>query len=428
MRHGVFMWKRCVSGCVLVGLAWSGLAVAQEKPAPKPNPMDLSRGEPASDFVDALASGTVKIDLRARAEIADQRGLDTAQSYTLRSRLGYLTQKYEGWQFFGEFEDVRSADDDRYNSTLNGATGVTVVADPEVTELNQLWVSYDLPLEGIKATLKPGRQAIKLDDERFVGDVGWRQDSQTFDAFTATSDLGVEKLSATYSYLWQINRIFAEEADFDSTSHLLNVSYQIDNVGKLTGFAYLLDFDNSAANSSQTYGGRFEGKKPVNETVSIEYAASVAMQSDYGDNPNSYDALYYMADVGAAFKDLGTFGAGYEVLGSDNGDFAFRTPLATLHKFNGFADVFLVTPNDGLQDLYVYFKPANLPWGLKGMVAYHYFAGDDSIGKFGDELDAVLSKKLSDNLSVSAKYAYFLTDQPGFAERSKLTVDLTLAF
>ena len=44
---------------------------------------------------------------------------------------------------------------------------------------------------------------------------------------------------------------------------------------------------------------------------------------------------------------------GYEVLGSDDGKKGFATPLATGHKFQGFADKFLTTPNDGVQDLYV---------------------------------------------------------------------------
>ena len=40
------------------------------------------------------------------------------------------------------------------------------------------------------------------------------------------------------------------------------------------------------------------------------------------------------------------------MLASDNSQ-GFRTPLATLHAFNGWADLFLDTPPDGLSDIYV---------------------------------------------------------------------------
>ena len=35
-----------------------------------------------------------------------------------------------------------------------------------------------------------------------------------------------------------------------------------------------------------------------------------------------------------------------------NGTIGFSTPLATLHKFQGFADVFLTTPASGITDAY----------------------------------------------------------------------------
>ncbi|MEM8496182.1 MAG: alginate export family protein [Planctomycetota bacterium] len=400
-------------------------AAAQENP----NPLDLSEGQAPADLFDALSSGTVKANVRLRSEFADVRGSDISWANTVRTRVGYETQAWQSFQAYVELEDIRAFDDDRYNAAnLNGQPNRSVIADPEDTELNQLWASYTVPLDGVKLTVKPGRQVIALDDQRFVGHVGWRQDNQTFDAVTLTSDLGVDKLKVTYGYLWQINRIFGEFRDFNSESHLFNVSYDLDQVGKVTGFAYLLDFDNAAANSNQTFGVRLAGKQKFNDQFTLPYQASFAYQEDYGSNTVSYDAIYYMLDAGLAVKNVGTFGAGYEVLGSDDGNFAFRTPLATGHKFNGFADVFLVTPNDGLEDFYVYFAPANLPWGLKGKVAYHWFSGNDDIASYGQEVNAVLNKKINGNLSLGAKYAYFMSDEPGFAERTRLTFDVTLSF
>ena len=43
---------------------------------------------------------------------------------------------------------------------------------------------------------------------------------------------------------------------------------------------------------------------------------------------------------------------GIEILANDK-ETSFATPLATLHKFNGFADQFLATPSQGLEDKFL---------------------------------------------------------------------------
>ncbi|MEM9418607.1 MAG: alginate export family protein [Planctomycetota bacterium] len=401
-------------------------------PALAEEPATLEDDTPQT-FADAIMSGTVKLNVRARAEIVDQDNLDTAQAYTVRTRLGYLTEEYEGFQLYFEFEDVSAADDDLYNDGPGESTAGlnrAVVADPEVTEVNEAWAQYsNKELGGLK--IKGGRQVIALDDQRFIGHVGWRQDNQTFDAVRVDSNLGVEGLSLTGGYIGRVNRIFGEEADFkDADIAFVNGSYKIKDIGKLTGFGYFLDIGDSPANSNDTVGVRLAGSKPIGDGgMSLAYAGSFAYQEDTGDNPVDYDAMYYAIDLGLKVPETGTFGVGYEVLGSDDGAFAFRTPLATLHKFNGFADVFLVTPADGLEDIYVYYGiPFPKEWKMKGKLVYHYFGGNDSIGKFGQEFDAVVTKKLSSNLSLGAKFAYFDGDEAGFADRTKLTIDLTFAF
>ncbi|MEM6853190.1 MAG: alginate export family protein [Planctomycetota bacterium] len=389
--------------------------------------------EPTPTFADALMSGTVKLNVRGRAEIVDQDNLDTAQAYTVRTRLGYLTQEFEGFQFYVEMEDIRTPDDDLYNDGPGESTAGlnrAVVADPEVTELNEAWVQYsNAELAGLK--VKGGRQTINLDDQRFIGAVGWRQDNQTFDAVRASTSLGIDGFDLTGGYIGGVNRIFGEEADFDDTEIVfVNGSYKIKDVGKLTGFGYFLDIEDSAANSSDTFGVRLTGSKPIGDGgMALAYAGSFAFQTDTGDNPNDYDAQYYAIDLGLKVPEFGTFGVGYEVLGSDDGNFAFRTPLATLHKFNGFADVFLVTPNDGLEDFYVYYGiPFPKEWKMKGKLVYHYFSGNDSIGDFGHEVDAVLSKKLSSNVTLLGKLAVFESKEATLADRTKVTIDLTFAF
>lgn len=125
----------------------------------------------------------------------------------------------------------------------------------------------------------------------------------------------------------------------------------------------MLDFGNGDANLSDSLGFRFTGAQNVSSDVSVNYLASYARQVDSSHNPTNYEADYYAVEASVAKKGVGKIGAGYEVLGNDRGAFSFRTPLATLHKFNGWGDLFLTTPNDGLEDLY-FLAGADFPFAL----------------------------------------------------------------
>ena len=147
-------------------------------------------------------------------------------------------------------------------------------------------------------TLTLGRQRILLDDQRFVGNVGWRQNEQTFDAFRVVNK-SVKNLVLDATYLNRVNRVFGEDSPqgtYKGDTVLLNASYQT-KVGKITGFGYLLEFDPivgvpaAAGDSTSTYGLRFAGEAPAGK-VKIGYLASWASQSDAGVNPLSFDLDY----------------------------------------------------------------------------------------------------------------------------------------
>ena len=316
----------------------------------------------------------VYLNLRARMELADFDGLSSSQAYTVRTRLGLGNKPWNGLSVYVEGENVFSFADGEYWDTVESPTGQSPIADPEETELNQLYLRYQNPdLLGLEFV--GGRQRITLDDDRFVGNVGWRQNEQTFDAaLVALSP--VDHFTATYAYLWDIRRIFGENSrDLDSQSHVINLSYHDQAPVDVVVFAYLLDFENShqlegfaRSMSSNSYGFRVTGKQAISGPWSVSYAGSYAVQTDAGDNPVSYTAHYVAAEAGLGNGELGALAVGYELLGSDDGRARFVTPLATLHKFNGWADAFLDNggPN-GLQDLYLSVAP-KLPRGLTGKV------------------------------------------------------------
>ena len=410
-------------------LAATAVVFAQEKPYTQPSastaspptaapaiPAAPAKDAPATTFVEAFTEGKVNLNVRLRYEHVNQDPTfsDDSDAFTLRTRLGFTTAPVYGFQGMLEFENIVAIpDDNSYNAAFsNGEPSRPVVADPQTTEVNQAWVSYT----NWKTTLKGGRQRIVLDNARFVGDVGWRQNMQTFDAVTLTS-APVKDLTLFYGYVGRVNRVFgdvddlpATNTDFKGDSHLFNVSYAACPFAKLTGYAYLLDLDNRTATdtlSCATYGLSLAGAYTFDKEKGgkISYRLEYAYQTDYADQPTDYEASYFNAEVSGDY-DRYTLGGGYELLGSDGGKKGFATPLATLHAFNGWADVFLATPAVGLQDAYV-FAGVKLPGKVPVRFVYHKYSADSGDADLGQEFDAVASHTFAKNWTVLAKYAAY---------------------
>lgn len=377
----------------------------------------------AGEFLDAVRGGKVSADLRLRHENVDQDGIDkTASANTIRLRLGYTTADYNGFQFHVDVESIQKLFDENFNSTNNGKTEYPVVADPVGSELNQAYITY----AGVENFLfKVGRQRIILDNARFVGNVGWRQNEQTYDAYTAVFS-GVENGTFTLTNVQRINRIFGEynanpfRANTDSNAFIAHYKHKF-AAGTLSAYGHFIELQSpeQVGGSHQNLGLRFAGSK--NKFL---YAVEYAKQSDYKDGSDGIDSFYSLAEVGAKLGKV-TLQLGSEVLGG-NGTYGFSTPLATLHAFNGWADKFLSTPGAGLQDLYVAVsskvKAGNYPVVLKAV--FHDFQSsseDDYIGfsssdfdlDYGTELDALVKVVLSKKASVLLKYANYSADDLG---------------
>ncbi len=372
--------------------------------------------EPAS-FADAFAPDKVSLNVRFRYEGVEQTGRRDAEALTLRTRLGFASAPFHGWKFLVEAENITAADGDSYSQAgLNpGGAGQAVVADPETTEFNQLLAAYT---HG-RTTVTLGRQRLVLDNVRFIGDVGWRQNMQTFDALVV-QDKSLARTTLIYAYLDQINRVFSRrhaQGQWDSDSHVFNASYAGWAAGTLTGYAYLLDFDNAAANACATYGASFAGTCPVAEGMKFAYRAEAATQSDYGSSLLNYTATYTALEAGLTFK-TGSFTLGRETLGSDNNT-GFKTPLATLHAWNGWADLFLTTPAAGLRDTYVK-ATASLPAELALTAFYHRFDAATGGADFGHELDVQLTRRFGKHFTGLVKLADFRRDRPAYPDVKKV--------
>ena len=349
-------------------------------------------------YATAITTGEPYVNLLLRYERVDQRNsLKDADALTLRTRLGYKTGSYKGVSAVIEFEDSRNLFGvDDYSVPPTGFnTGVfSVIADPETTELDQAYLQYKSG--GFTGLL--GRQVITLDTHRFVGHVGWRQDRQTFDALTLRYQAN-EATSLQASHLVKRNRIFAEDRDVDVQDTLLNFSYKT-SVGKLTAYAYLLEDDEVANSGLDTYGLRFNGSREMAGNKFL-YAAEFATQ----DRDTNIDTDYLALEAGVELAGV-IVRLGYELLGSDGGTNAFATPLATLHKFNGWGDQFLATPSAGLEDLF-FGLSGSILGGKWNIVAHDYATDVVTIGgnDLGDEINASFTRKFGKHYVTGVKFS-----------------------
>jgi hypothetical protein len=376
----------------------------------------------------AFSGGTPSLDLRLRYENVDQQNaLKNAYATTFRTRLGYDTGKWNDFDIYGEYEGTGALFSQDYNSTVNGKTDHSTIGDPQDTRLNQAFVRYSgLP----KTVIKLGRQRIKLDNDRFVGNVGWRDAEQTYDGYNLTSSWLSPKSTISYTYISNINNVFY--TDYPVRGHLINLNYKLAPWLSLTGYSYLLDFkvDSPLRRDTATQGLRATGSIPLGD-FTLAYSGEYAHQLKYGDSPANVGALYYLVEPSLSWKFL-SGKVGYEVLGSNaDGSYGFQTPLATLHVFQGWADLFLNTPKTGIRDLY--FQTGAKVEKCTLTAVYHDFHADFGGRKYGTEIDAVVSRPLIKNLSGLVKYASFRADQYAVANKiavntKKFWVELDYAF
>ncbi|MFC3070243.1 hypothetical protein [Phenylobacterium soli] len=381
---------------------------------------------PASALA-APSDGHWILDARLRAESVDQDGLPKdALALTLRTRLGYETAAWRGFRALLEGENVAALDDD-YNSTVNGKTAYPIVADPATTQLNRAQVAW----AGAQGDVVVGRQRLILGNARFIGNSGFRQTEQTFDA-AVVRYRPAAKVTLTYAYLDRVHRVFTErsvQGDWRSDSHLFQADAQTP-AGALSAYGYLLDFDNAPTQSSQTWGARLAGARPLRAGLSATYEVEYARQSDYRNSPTGFDLDYL--DLGAGLKAKPAWASiGYEKLSGD-GRRGFQTPLATLHAFQGWADVFLTTPANGVQDFNLR-AGATAPFSIAGrpvklQVAAHDFRAARGSARYGRELDALASAPINPHLTFELKTALFDGAQPAFADRTKVWCSLELKY
>lgn len=349
-------------------------------------------------------------DIRYRLELVDQDGLpEDATASTLRVKGGVRTSEWNGLSALVEGEAILRVGPADYNDTVNGRSAYPVVADPSDALLNQALVKWR-GLGGVSLTA--GRQVVNLDNQRWVGSVGWRQNDQTLDAVRASIE-PAPGTSIEYLHAWRVNRVFGPDSPqgiwHDNDIHAVRGAFGISPLGTVSIYGYFLDIPDAPQASSQTLGVRLTGKQSLGSNASLLYSAEYARQRDHGANPQDFALDYLLAEPGLALGDL-TLKAGYERLEGD-GSAALQTPLATLHAFNGWADKFLTTPADGLRDLYLdaayKFSGGSAVKGLSLRLVYHDFNSTRAGYDYGTEWNAMAGYPVSKRITLLAKFARY---------------------
>ncbi|MBU0631624.1 alginate export family protein [bacterium] len=372
----------------------------------------LSIDVQAEDGFNILSDVKFSGEIRPRYEYVDikNNGADAGNAFTTRTSLGVNANLFEinALSTYLEVTSVNNFGYDNYNSTANSKTQYDTIVDPQQARVTQAYVDYSIK----KTLIRAGRQDVNLDNQRFIGTVNWRQMKQTYDA-VAVVDNSVENLSLLGAYVYGYQTV-KDLPTTDTASVLLHASYKVKEELTVTAYDYML------ASISDTYGIALTGKIDADK-VKLDYRAEFAKQSDptleYQVKNVKADAQYYNLDLGANISGI-LAGVNYESLGKAEGSATkgFYTPLATLHAFNGWADVFLASTNaSGLTDANV-----RLGYTAKGfgkiLGVYHKFDAQTGTNKdLGSELDAIYSNAIPgvNNLSGLVKYASYSKGDAG---------------
>ena len=412
-------------------------------------------------FLDSIMQGKPMTSFRLRYENVDQNGyqqqvsaptttnnkkLDTADAFTLRSLIGWQTAPFHNLSFAAQITDVHafndSYNDRRGNLTDPGNNNYANIVDPTFTDINQLYVDWT----GIKNTkLRVGRQQVNLDNVRFIGDIGFRQNMQVFDGVSVLNKSipDTEIFAAHFDRVRQVNTEL-RHGNID----IVNAKYRISSSESFIGYGYFIDAANLSQNgtnassptaastaalggnglgfsqdfkstattdaSSKTVGVRLDGVHKLDDHWKALYTAEYAKQDDYAGGSPLIDAHYYKVGGGAMY-DAWSVRIDQEVLSSNNGKYAFQTPLGTNHLFQGWADQFLVTPRQGIEDTYVTF--AGSIEKAKLYAEYHVFKSEEKFttptgtgDKYGTEFDASVTYPFTDKVLGKLEYAKFNED------------------
>ena len=353
----------------LSGLMTTGL-LATEKTVKKEAPK-------AESFKEAFTKGTFKTDLVLSYEHSDlEGGASRADALSLRVRPSFRTAEFAGVSAFVQGHANLNLVDQFSHGRDSGDSSHDVIADAEGARIHQAYLDFSLIPDTV---VRIGRQEIIMGDARFVGNVGWRQNGQSFDAIKVTNK-SVDKLTLTAFITNAVQDIHLEENDLEYFAGF-DATYAASKKLNISTFAYALE-DNSGTRDNYTLGARANGKVGI-----VKYDVSAAAQEDLAKG-TGHNGQMFRSFLGLDTKPV-NFGIGYEQYSG-----GFDTLFGTAHKFLGWSDQFLNTKDfaDGLED--IYFQVGSKVAKTTLLARYHIFnSAEGSNGDYGSEVELLAKRK-----------------------------------
>jgi len=363
----------------------------------------LNAAEGLNIFEDIKFKGQI----RPRYEMADvnDNNLDTANALTNRLHLSATAGLFEIENLTATvgLQSINNLGYTDYSIPSTNPKKYDLITDPQEAMLSEASLDYKVG----KTALHGGRSQLNLDNQRFIGTVGWRQLERSYDTLSFTNtDIANLEVMAAYLYGYAgVGSVTTTE----TSSALLHAKYKVMDALTITAYDYMI------GSQSDTFGVAFSGEAPLG-IAKVNYLAEFAKQSDptleYRVKDVKADAGYMNLDLGANISSV-LVGANFENL-----EKGFNPSLGTNHKFNGWADVFYVGnagPSGGLQDLNLRLGYVDAKLGtILGF--YHDFSAQSAMASgsgttkdLGSEFDLLYTNKISfvQGLSGLLKYASY---------------------
>jgi hypothetical protein len=383
----------------------------------------------SNDLIDAFKKGQTQLEFRLRHEESRQKGLKLARATTIRSDLSFTTAEYHNVKLALGLVDVTSIFKKKYNPGLSSISNqqYAKIYDPVGTGLTQANLMFNAIPD---TTITLGRQYITLDNERFIGKDDFRQFPQNFDAITFDTK-ALRNLEIFYSFIIYVNTTSANALALDALpqntnipiatnlyfesgrrrlrTHLANINWSAFDYGNIGAYAYFNNDRTNNIDSNLTYGFRIYSTEQKNYK-NINYLLELAKQNSKYNNPTRTHSYYWHLLFGKTLE-YASAAIGWEHLGKN-----FTTPLGSLHDFNGIADVFHAQGfTSGLNDFYINFNTGNTY--VSGEFSVHMFENTNRTSTkklLGYEYDATLELHCTQNITLSASYAYFRSKTPSY--------------
>lgn len=388
-------------------------------------------------------AGEYQWGMRTRYQTVNDTWLGDAEALTTRIKLTakYQLDKNQQWQLMLQPNYVFAFNEKDFNSvTVTRAS--SPIPDPPGFNLLQAQISYESNNDW---HINLGRQRLSFDNERFIGGIDFWQTPQTFDALKFTYNNNIN-WHIQYAYTNKVHRIFGKNSTLTLpendirygllmqrpvnelgvhhlNSHLLNIHYQTDNDLNISVYDYLIENTDQVLFSTQTLGLRIQDEfKP--HKIKYRYTLELAQQQDAFNNPNSFSTWYSLIEASAQYKSH-QLQLSQEILAEENGN-GFKTPLATNHKFQGWADIFTgYTMQTGLRNQYLTYRGRYKK--LRWRAVLHNFSSYKNSQQIGTEIDLELAYRYTRKWEFKLVYGDYRTKN-GLRYFPKANFDLSTWF